>query len=415
MFGAKGDGRADDTRPLQLAIDSAVKVSGTLYVPNKYRITNSCLAAAWNGKEYGTFTFKMIGDATWWDVNNRSVIIADFKDGFALGIQRGKGCVVQGINFQGKYVAPKSSYLEMVLGAVPSDTTCLDTRYAVYCAVAVDPVGPKKPSTGGYPRCESLYRGNTSGSTGITIDNCTANGFTVPFITSPNGQTQNAEQLTFSNIRIGDGKFGFVGCQAQERTNLISNVGAWGTLHTLFHFGSYGAGQAGQWMVDRANIAGNVFQIVSRNSSGFYPLTMTRIAAESIVRIGSWYSGVGDVLDLSNIHLKYIDQIGFIPPYHLKGEGLTIRNSNIRYYGLSLPVIVDGKVNWEGKWTRAAVKPDSTYSFDRVGAFTEVQPGQFVDYGDQGSWNSKGFGYHDGKKLYTTPGVTGNYRLNKLK
>ncbi len=337
IFGAAGDGQKDDYAAIQAAIDSAIAINGTVYLPGKYRISRPLIAAKWNGKEYVPFTIKIIGNATMWDVGASSVITATFKDGPCLAIHRGKGVLISGLNLQGAYRTPKMTDQEFYNSDFEKygDPTCRDEQYSPYAGIVIDPFRDKPPPDGGYPSLKKFYRGSASqgGSTGIRVFDCTINNFTVGIITSPNGQTANAELLTFENIRFYNNKVCIAGCQAQEKSNRIINIGAWGRTHTFLSFGDYGNGTPGFYSVDGVNIAGGVVRFINRTSGGYFPIFINNVFAESVGSIGNWQSLVGDRLSNSIFDFAYPENTGRFPDAHLKGGGVTITNCNFRYYG----------------------------------------------------------------------------------
>jgi Pectate lyase superfamily protein len=348
IFGAAGDGQKDDYKAIQMAIDSAIAVNGTVYLPDRYRISKPLIAAKWNGKEYVVFTIKIIGEATMWDVNQHSVINATFKDGPALGIHRGKGVIVRGLNFQGAYRTPAMTDSAFYNSKFETygDPSCRDQQYSPYAGIVIDPFRDKLPPDGGYPSLKQYYRGSASqgGSTGFRIEDCTINNFTIGIITSPNGLTANAELMTYENIRFYNNKACIVGCQAQEKSNRIINVGAWGRSHTFLCFGYYGVGTPGFYSVDGVDIAGGVVRFVHRNSGGYYPLHITHVFAESIGTIGVWQSIVGDELSNSLFNFAYPEMMGGLPETQLSGEGVTFSNCTFRYYGReNYPILFKGE------------------------------------------------------------------------
>ena len=346
-MGARGNGKVDDSHIIQRAIDSAIKSGESVVIPRgRYKIDKPLIIAQWDGKDYKAVFIKIIGESTMWDLGNRSVIEASFKDAPALSIQKGKGAIISGIYFEGAYQVPKISISELYRSNLDEygDRSCRDSRYSPYCAIAIDPFSSALPPDGGYPTLKKYYRGSGSrgGSTGIRIEDCTFDKFTIGAITSPNGYTQNAELITFQNIRIGSCKIGIAGCQDQEKLNRIINLGAWGTTHTVFAFNKYGATRPGHWTIDGVNVAGEVVQLVYRVSHGWFPLFMKNIYAESILRIGHWQSAVGDCLSEFSIDFRYPEETGFLPENHLSGGGVAIRNGSLRYYGKNYPIVLVG-------------------------------------------------------------------------
>jgi len=340
-FGAIGNGIADDHAAIQAAIDSSVKKYDRVYLPpGRYKISKPLMVYNWYGNQYATVTTEIYGDDNMWS-GGICTIVSDFKDGFALGIQRGKGVKVRGIIFQGAYTTPNISYdsIFRTTLAAYKDTLSRDTRYSPSAGIVIDPFSGNIPSDGGYPQMQEWYRGSQvrSGSTGCRFEDITINNHNIGFITSPNGYTQNAELLTFENIRIQETRIGFAGCQAQEKLNRIINLGAWGRTHTLFVWHLYGFGQPGHWVIDGVNIAGQVVNMVYRESGSFFPLHVYNVFAESLGSLGVWNTGCGDALSNSSINLVYPDQS---KQYSInKMSGVTFNNCQIRYYGqMNTPV-----------------------------------------------------------------------------
>jgi hypothetical protein len=354
-FGAK-ETNTDNSIFIQKAIDSALKTGKTVYIPvGTFRISRPLIIAVWNGKDYGQSTIKIIGESTFWDSGNRSVLVSQFGDAPLLSIQKGKGCIIDGVTFVGQWKAPGSPYKKSFKDFVDPNTR--ESRYSPYCAIAIDPFAFGLPIDGGYPPLKSFYRGSKTkgGSTGIIIKNCVFNGFTVGAITSPNGYTQNAELITFENIQIINCKVGFAGCQAQEKMNRIINVGAWGTTHTLFCFNTFGEGTPGNWIIDGVNVAGEVNQIIFRGSGSYFPLFISNLYAESIFQFGYWQSFVGDAI--TNFVIDFADNIDEFPKAHFEGGGVTLNKGVVRYYGSDAPIIfMGGKKHEQGYYTLRDVR-----------------------------------------------------------
>lgn len=425
MFGAVGNGKADDTQAVQAAIDSAIKVRGRVYIGKKYRTTSTLIAAEWKGTDYGIFSFQLIGDGNYWDVGTSSKILMDFTDGPALAIQRGKGIVISGVSFEGKWKGP-GRIQTIPKYADYGDTTFRDTRFSPSCLIAIDPFGPKVPADGGYPRLTSWYRGGKSGSTGIQIEHCTLQGAPIGLITSPSGQTVNGENIDLTYIRLGDCRIGVVGCNSQERNNTITHLGAWSDTHTIIHSGNYGAKEAGQWTGRDWNVAGEVLRLVDRNSQGYYPLFLSDIKAERIITIGYWQTALTDNMSNSTIHLRPIKEVGYIDN-NLYGNGVAFNNVVFRYYdGTNYPPVVKGNFYFNS-YCSVCPKPlvvgqtvddrfitPSTYENVDISqsiatnAVTDVKSGVMVAFVNPGTMKIEGYGISMGakKEQYLTPSLT---------
>lgn len=407
-----------DWRELQGKIDSAINTNGEVIINRNYTIDQPLIAAKWTGKEYQQVYFKMTGKGSMWDNSAKSVIRATFKNAPIFSIQKGKGVIIKGVTFLGAYSSPRSAFGKSFDSY--GDTSCRDSRYSPYAGICIDPFSGKVPPDGGYPTLTAWYRGpqTRSGSTGIRIEDCTIGNVTIGIITSPNGYTQNAEIITLQNIRIGACKAGVAGCQSQEKMNRIINLGCWETCHTLFVFNKYGARQPGNWFIDGVNIAGNVANIIYRYSSGWGPMYMCRIFAENIESFGIWDGLSGDVLSEAFINFKYKNELGYLPEYQLFSRGLTVLNSNFRYYGeLKQPLVLIGirnsptnsfymppvtntygwdSTNFKGFNIEQPFYPSDAAVVDNKVAIRVrkniVEPGQFVVFMQMGDWSYQGEG-----------------------
>lgn len=337
--GAVGNGVTDDWPVIQAAIDSAVKIQGSVYIPRgRYRLSRPLMVYNWENNQYRAATVKIYGDDNMWSGGSGiTVLLSDHNDGFGLGVQVGKGVIIEGLFFQGKHTPPNlpfDSIYRLTLNQYRDiHTTVRSTRFSPYAAVVIDPFTSSVPADGGYPAMTSFYRGplTRSGSTGVRVEDCTFWGWYVGAVTSPNGYTQNAELCTFENIRVTNCVIGFSGSQAQEKLNRVINVGAWGVTHTLFVWNTFGQMQPGHWVIDGVNVAGQVVNLVHRSSGSFFPLHIYNVYAESLGSIGWWGSGNGDAIHASSINFVYPHQVKSYTIQQL--SGVTFDNSNIRYYG----------------------------------------------------------------------------------
>lgn len=355
QFGAIGDGRVDDTSALQAWANELVKTHGVGYLQKKYKTSKPIVFASWveSTQRYGQISVTIFGDATMSDNHSKSQIIASHKDGPILAFHLAKGGGVYGVGLKGAYLPPKISRQLLYKSDLSSygDPTCRDTRYSPYCGIVIDPFSSTPPSDGGYPTLQEWYRGpaTRSGSTGFTIKNVTISNVTIGIITSPNGYTQNAENLLYEDTRFADCKICFAGCQAQEKNNVIRRFQVWGTTHTVLVFNRYGIGQPGNYWVENGNLAGTVVHLINRSSSGWGKMSIRDTFAESISSIGYWYGGSGDLLDNCLLNMEYTENLGYLPSTTLMGKMVRIQNCQIRYYGRTTqPLLFPGNENGGG-------------------------------------------------------------------
>lgn len=420
-------GQNADWKELQAMIEAAkTSPTGIVTVARNYTIDKPLVVANWNGTDYDFVNLTIQGYATMWDNQNRSVIKATFNDAPILSIHKGKGVIVRGVTFKGPGWGR-------------------DSRYSPQACIAIDPFRYNKPGDGGYPTLQEWYRGkqSVSGSTGIRVEDCTLDGTVVGIITSPNGYTLNAELCTFQNIRSYSVKYVIVGTQSQEKMNRVINLGAWGPSDYVFYFNKYGLQQPGNWIIDGVNVAGSVKRIIYRYSGGWFPMNMSNVFAESIESIGYWQSTLGDALNNASIQFKEPKAMGYYPDNHLSGQGLTILNSNIRYYGPIIPLLFTGQtipqgtlnpgglinalrdteesiVRQLGRVYNAQISDDRKMTVDGV---ANRKPGETIIIMDLGNWNFIGMAEVDSSDdkqtilRYVSKSIVsgGNYRIGVKK
>lgn len=322
----------------QAALDYVIAENGHLHFSDTYKPVNLVAAAKDENGEFRQLDFIITGGARMGDTNKRSIIEPQLTDRPAISIQKGKSVTIRGINFRGKYKAPPIDNLY-------EDPAKKIDSYLTY----------------GDPNCAEFYAGigidmeydgkSKGGSTAICIDNCKFDNLTGGILISPNGATQNAECLRFTQIEFGALKYGIAGNQDQEKTNVIQGLKFWETIHTVFAFGRYGAKQSGKWMIRDASGAGNVYQLFYRNSSAF-PMFVDNLDAESVYWLGRWDTSRLDSISRSVIKFKNGPRFPFMHHY---GDNLFLDRSEVRYYakGCENYPIIMGNYKWSQVGTKA--------------------------------------------------------------
>jgi hypothetical protein len=333
----------------QKGIDSCIHNNIPVYfIPaGRYTCRKPLILQNWSAAQghYRAFSLIVQGTSTFAGADGSGTILdfQNMKDGFGIGVQGGKGVEIRGLkligawdyHFPGAYV-----FYNTDLGKF-TDGKCRDTRFSPAFAIAIDPFGPSVPSDGGYPGLSAYYRGATNGSTGTVIEDCYLTNWVGGIITSPNGQTDNADITLGDKIQFGNMKICVAGCQAQEKMNRISNVMAWGVIHTCFATGVYGKGEPGNWYLDHWNIAGYTNQIAYNNQGGYFPSYFSDIFAESIARIGTIYSVNGTTFSNSSINFAGYREAGSYTEGMISGHGLTFSGCQLRVYGQYSPITIN--------------------------------------------------------------------------
>ena len=332
----------------QKGIDSCIQNNIPVYfIPaGRYVCRKPLILQRWAATQhiYYAFSLTIQGTGTFAGADGSGTIL-DFqgmKDGFGIGIQGGKGVEIKGLKLIGawSYKFPGAyTFYNTDLGKF-TDGKCRDTRYDPYFAIVIDPFGPSVPPDGGYPGLSLYYRGATNGSTGTVIEDCYFTNWVGGIITSPNGQTDNADLTLGDKIQFGNMKICVAGCQAQEKMNRISNVMAWGVIHTCFATGVYGKGEPGNWYIDHWNIAGYTNQIAYNNQGGYFPSFFSEIFAESIARIGPISSINGTTFSNSSINFAGYQEAGSYTEGMISGYGVTFIGCQLRLYGQYSPITI---------------------------------------------------------------------------
>ncbi len=333
----------------QKGIDSCIANNIPIYyIPTgRWKCNKPLILQNWVASRglYFNFSLQIVGTGTFAGADGSGTIL-DFSgmtSGFGIGIQGGKGVEIRGLKLIGawNYQFPGAAKFYNTPLNKFTDGRCRDSAYSPYFAIVIDPFGPKIPPDGGYPGLSSFYKGNRIGSTGTVIEDCFFTNWVGGIITSPNGITQNAELLIADKIQFANMKICVAGCQDQEKMNRVSNVMAWGVIHTCFVTGMYGAGSIGNWYLDHWNIAGYTNQIVYNNQSGYYPSYFSDIYAESIARIGTINSINGTTFSNSSINFAGLEECGSYTEGMISGYGLTFSGCQLRVYGQFTPVTIN--------------------------------------------------------------------------
>ena len=318
---------------------------------------------------YVPFSIDIEGESNFSDADGYGTAL-DFsscKDCFAIGVQGGKGVSISHLKLIGPWnyqFKDAYTFYNSSLKDIP-DNGCQNTGYAPNAAIVIEPVGPKKPAVV-YHGLDSAYRGGRNGSTGIQIHDIFMSGWILGMITSPNGNTDNADLIHAWNIQIQNVKIGFAGCQAEEKMNEIDHVEAWGVTHTVFATGIYGQGNIGNWHLHHFNIAGYVNTFAYNVQSGYFPSYYDHIYAETLGSLGNISSANGTSFSESSINFaNYIDASMSYTYGQIQGNGVAYRDCQFRMYGTFNPITINN-LNGYNSFTNCA--------FDAVPYFNSDYP-----------------------------------------
>jgi hypothetical protein len=351
-------GSGDSQPAIQKSLDTAVANMATMknvFAPvGTYFINSPLDIYNWSGSVYQQCTITFTGETSFWNGSIGGTVIRTngYKNTYTLNIQLGKGVEVKKIFFLGGFTPPFTNGYNFFTCPFASftDGVSRDTRYSPFSGIVIDAYAASVPADGGYPGKTAFYRGSgTGGSTGTVIEDCIVNGFVIGIITSPNGQTTNAELVRITNVQFGAVKLCVAGCQDQEKLNVIEYSACWSSSHTFFASGVstdgylYGACTPGNWFIKKVNIAGAMNTFMRRHGSGYFPMYVEDVYAESLGVVGEFIGTQADTME--NCLWDFVD-LTTMPAYpnvaHLTGSGIAVKGCSFRYYGTNFRVYLDG-------------------------------------------------------------------------
>jgi hypothetical protein len=323
MFGAVVNDNLDDSKAFQKMADSAVKVNAKCFLDyGRYILDTTIRFAKFRNGKYENFSVVIEGVGEFWDPE---LTIIDYrrKSGGAFDFQQSKGSRIQGIHFNGRYKVPSANIFSTPFHQY-HDTSITDSRNQPYAAIRIDVVNTNL----------------RSGSTGTFIIKCSFRDWYGAINFSPNGYTQNNEMNLVQECRGRNLKYFFSGGQDQEKTNVIRHCGTWDNIHTAFVFSPYGSGKGGNYRVYDFNMAGKCGNLIMRYSQNWGSIIFDNLITETLGGGGEWNTSMNDAIINSTINLAYPEESGFRP--FLLGNGVTINQTVIRYYGRNIPILFGG-------------------------------------------------------------------------
>lgn len=267
-----------------------------------------CYTPAGDGKAYnyskpidinniykGNYSFCSLrfgGDASFWDISRGTTLHYTGLAGSALNLQLNKGSKIDNIIFRGEFKSPSGS-----------DNAYFSNTEETFQDISGHHIGDWLYGItidGNKPLDSKTF----GGSTGITLENVTIDGFTKLLAMSPNGITANDDILRVHNLHLVNGKYGIQSGQAQEKDMRFDGVYCWGSLYCLISIGHAGKYQAGNYSFSNGSIAGRVIRLCDISASGWYSTHIDNFFCESIREIGVISTKVPITISNSDINLN---------------------------------------------------------------------------------------------------------------
>lgn len=305
-FGAVGNGVADDTAAIQLAIDYAIYGGGKgrVFVPaGRYRTTGPIHLG------YGTGFTSVVIEGEGYSYRGEagfsgSAIIADFSNAPAIVFQGARGSVLRGMTILGKNFnwikdkalgsstegAPLLDDTDAANWVDPALDPRADTRYAPYAAVAIDPYSGTRPATSypdvSYPEWLGAVSQYGKGfSSDVLIEDCFIAGFVVGVVNQPCDADGNGDFTALRRVNMEKVKYGFSVGNSQSRNVLLSEMKIAGVYCCIAN--NIHGKQKGKLNGTVSNLSvGACINIVDLSPSFSGPVTFLHLYSEGLWRIG---------------------------------------------------------------------------------------------------------------------------------
>jgi hypothetical protein len=337
----------DDYPQLQKTIDYCLSHPGhrILLGAGHYPISHPLIIARKAGGTYVQVTIDIEGATNAKDALDTycSVIVPQFTNTFALGIQFGKGCQINNLKIVGQYVLPRrlsTIQIDTLSWNDWDDGKCSDGRTNPYSAIVIDPfcdpsyIASDSALYHKYAGLDSFYLPgmSRSGSTAINISGCCITGFVIGVMVTPSYQ-QNGELINVLDSRIDYCRVCYAYSQAQSKANQLNDLMCWGGVHTVLdglRFGLVRGDGSTAPMVDVMNVAGSVYELVNV-STVTYPLSMNNVFAEGLFKLGQVIGR--SVTSFNNFQVNFQLTAGMpAPDFYFIGAGATFTNCMLRVY-----------------------------------------------------------------------------------
>jgi hypothetical protein len=349
----------DDQTQLQAAINYAIaNHTGGFQIPaGAYTIKSPLIVADNSGGVYHQVSMDISGarSAKNAPTFNTTTINCDCPQGFAIGIQFGKGCSIRDINFTGAYKLA-ASLTGLQVDTLPfagwDDGICRTNVTSPNCCLCTDPFSPEGLYTGAaemYPGFESwcLPGMDAQGSTQIDISGCSMENFVVGVMLTPGFQL-NGELIKVKDCSINLCRSAYACTQAQAKMNTIEDCMFWGNIHTVIDADTYGAHRGDGVtlpLVNNLSLAGYIHQLVNCTTSAF-PVSFNNVYAEELFKIGKCLAQAG--IHFSNFQIDFqVSEANMpSPDYYYLGAATHWMDCMLRSYGRSDRLIFNSPNNY---------------------------------------------------------------------
>lgn len=315
-FGAVGDGQADDTAPIQSAINAAL--SGTLisssavYFPKgTYRITDMLVVARKKPDNTGYLFAEgvnLIGETSPYPDTGiptaRIVTAFAAADRAAIAIQSGRNVKIRNLEITGQNQPQLSNLAAVInLGDFLSKGVRNDP-VSPHAGIVIDPFSATVPASHQYPGWAANYIGTSGGSSQTYVEGCFIRNFAVDLLTSPTNNGQG-DGLVLRDDNFWLALVGVASGQSQSRAGRMEDCSGF-EIGTFVSAGDYGSLAGTMPTISGGQVSGckYLFAATDQSRGGFH---CADLYAESLCSIGTIWSGSAnnEPARLSGCHFSF--------------------------------------------------------------------------------------------------------------
>lgn len=347
-FGLVGNGVADDSRNMQKAIEYTHGVyshTGILKInAGQYKVKNLILWTDRNNDgqpEYTTMTIE--GCSPVYDHSGNAGPVTTFVNldthSFIIGGQKMLNTHINNISFIGNVSAPGT--IKELIERTDADWTSggfSNDQFSPSALVVVDFAHSLTPSVNRYPGnaangipMADYYTGTSYGGSSLfTMDGCSYRNTIVGIMISPNGYTQNCDNMFIKNFHTYGCRTFYASGQSQSRDNHITNGYLLGGTEFFINCSEYGNGYGSPPTTSYTSLAGGL-KYLYQSGGGLGSLRFNNTIAESTWSLGK--SGtLPTIFDNCDIRFLRPDVDGlFAAPVMAQGGLISFPNSILGY------------------------------------------------------------------------------------
>jgi hypothetical protein len=341
-FGIDPTGLTDCSYQMQKAVNYTVNETlndkaAYLKIPGgTFQVKNIFIHKFSAPGEYYFVTCTIEGAAPVHDVSSALGRITTFVnyDGnsFTLGMQKARNVFIRNIAFIGASPTPGDYKNIIEWTDLQWITGVRDNINSPHAGIVIDPFHANTLSGNRYPGQDGRYSNSQGGgSSEIVIEGCAIRHFVAGVLISPNGTTQNCDNIVFRDGSAYGNKNFWASGQNQSRANAIINLYSFGGTQCLVNCVDYGMQQGSAPNLVESNIAGG-HKYVYRMNGSFAGMNIDKTYFESL-----WSLGVSGDMPVTFTGSQVVwnwNEITdtYMPPVFAEGKSINFIGGSVEFF-----------------------------------------------------------------------------------